>query len=271
MNVLLTGHKGRIGPTVYKQLVAAGFDVSGFDLADSDDILNFDAVKRAASGKQAIVHVAGIAGDRGRPPAEVMSVNLAGTINVLFAAEAQAVPRVIYLSSGRSLGMLDRAPDYLPLDDNHRGLPPSPYGLAKWLAEELCESFTQRTSIDTICLRAVAVFGPEDYRAAAPHRILHPGKTWDLGVHLDVRDLADATVAAVTTNFRGHTRILLSAADCRDDEPVRTLASRYLPDVPWRGGEEYERDSYRSLVDINKAKQILGWSPKHRWPKRTAS
>ena len=272
MRVLLTGHRGRLGPTIFRRLVEAGHVVTGFDLTDGDDILDFEAVKRAAAGTDVIVHVAGIAGDRARTPAEMMSVNLAGTINVVFAAEAQGARRIVYLSSGRALGMLDRAPDYLPLDDNHRGLPPSPYGLAKWLAEELCESFTQRTAIDTICLRSVAVFTDAEYRASPRSvKTIPPGRVWDLGVHIDIRDLANAVTAAVTCAFRGHTRILLAAADIAEERPTLELLRSYLPQVPWSGGAEFDADSHRSLIDISKAKKILGWAPAYAWPGRSAA
>ena len=42
-----------------------------------------------------------------------------------------------------------------------------PYGLSKWLAEEMCEAFTARTGIETLCLRPVQVFDAEGYEAAA--------------------------------------------------------------------------------------------------------
>jgi UDP-glucose 4-epimerase len=37
------------------------------------------------------------------------------------------------------------------------------------------------------------------------------------------------------------------------------------PDVPWRGGPEYDADPFKALVDNSKAKRVLGWQPKHTW------
>jgi UDP-glucose 4-epimerase len=268
LRVLLTGHRGRLGPSIAQRLVADGHDVTGFDLADGQNIMDAAAVARAAHGMDAIVHVAGLAGDRPAAAADILAVNLAGTSNVLCAAETQRIPRVVYMSSGRSLGLLERDPDYLPLDDDHRGLSSQPYALAKWLAEEMCAAFTQRVGIDTICLRPVQVFSDEDYQRALSAPARPHSANWPLGVHIHVLDVADAVAAAVACPHRGHNRMLLCAADIADRRPTLDLVAERLPHVPWRGGREFEDDPYRALIDITRAQAILGWSPRHTWPGR---
>jgi UDP-glucose 4-epimerase len=270
VKILLTGSRGRLGPAIDRQLTAAGHQVMGFDLADGRDVRDAEAVRHAARECELIVHAAGLADDRGGHAAEIMAINLLGTWNVLLAAEAERMRRVVHFSSGKALGMLERDPDYLPLDDNHRGLPTRPYGLAKWLSEEMCQAFTTRTGIDTLCLRPVAVFDAAGYAraAAAPVTPIEPGKPWHMGVHIDLRDVASATLAAVNTSFRGHVRVLLCAADIADRRPTRELVAERLKHVPWRGTAAPADDPFRSLVDITHAQQVLGFSPRHRWPGR---
>jgi UDP-glucose 4-epimerase len=270
MIILLTGSRGRLGPAVAEALTAAGHEVRGFDLADGLDVRDAEAVRRAAQGVDLVVHAAGLADDRGGNAADIMSINLLGTWNVLLAAETEKISRVVYFSSGKSIGMLEREPDYLPMDDEHRGLPTRPYGLAKWLSEEMCAAFTQRTGIDTICLRPVAVFDEEGYAKAmnSPPRPNVPGAVWHLGVHVDLRDVAAATVAAVNTTFRGHVRLLVCADDIADRRPTLELVAERLKHVTWRGGPEFARDPYRSLVDISLTARVLGFHPQHRWPGR---
>jgi nucleoside-diphosphate-sugar epimerase len=268
VRILLTGHRGRLGPSIEQRLLADGHAVRGFDLIDGDDIMDFAAVGRAARETDVIVHVAGLAGDRRAAPADVMAINLIGTSNVLLAAEAEGVRRVVYMSSGRSLGLLERDPDYLPLDDDHRGLPSQPYALAKWLAEEMCAAFTHRTGIDTICLRPVAVFGDEDYARALSAPAPPAAGIWPLGVHIHALDVADAVAASVGCAASGHARMLLCATDIADRRPTLALVTARLPHVPWRGGDEFGRDPYRALVDIARAQQLLGWSPRRTWPGR---
>jgi UDP-glucose 4-epimerase len=273
MKILLTGNRGRLGPSIERQLLQDGHQVCGFDLASNDNILDAGAVCAAATGVDAIIHVAGVAGDRGRPAAEVLGVNLAGTANVLVAAETQGVPRVVYMSSGRALGLLERDPDYLPLDDDHRGLPSAPYALSKWLAEEMCEAFSVRTGVRTICLRPVQVFGEADYRQALSKSVqaARSGGFWPLGVHINVLDLASAVAAAVRCDAPQHARLLLCAADIASERPTLDLVAEHIPHVPWRGREVYQTDRHRSLVDTRKAQALLDWRPVNLWPGRKSS
>jgi UDP-glucose 4-epimerase len=268
--VLLTGHRGRLGPAIIEALAGAGHEVRGFDLADGGDVRDAQALARAARGAQVIVHAAGLADDRDGTPADIMSINVLGTWNVLLAAETNQISRVVYFSSGKSLGMLERNPDYLPMDDAHRGLPTRPYGLAKWLSEEMCAAFTQRTGIDTICLRPVAVFDAEGYSRMlnGPKRVAAPGVAWHMGVHIDLRDVAEATLRAVETAFHGHIRLLLCSSDIADRRPTLELVAEQLPKVEWRGGGEFADDPFRSLIDCSPAEQVLGFRPRHRWPGR---
>ncbi|MGA8706496.1 MAG: NAD-dependent epimerase/dehydratase family protein [Steroidobacteraceae bacterium] len=272
MIVLVTGHRGRLGAAIADALTSGGYEVRGFDLADGGDVLDSEAVRRAAQGVTSIVHIAGIAGDRPARPADIMAVNLLGTWNVLLAAEAAGIGRVVYFSSGKALGMLERDPDYLPIDDAHRGLPSLPYALSKWLAEEMCAAFTARSGIDTLCLRPVQAFDERSYAIAMAGPAWTPGAKgcWPLGVHVDIRDVAVGARAALECEARGHHRMLLAGVDIASRQPTLELVASILPAVPWRGGEEYVRDPYRSLVDCTHARQILGWSPRHAWPGRTS-
>jgi UDP-glucose 4-epimerase len=270
--VLVTGHLGRLGAAIVASLTAGGHEVRGFDIAEGGDIRDSEAVSRAARGARAIVHIAGLAGDRPARPADIMAVNLLGTWNVLLAAETTGISRVIYFSSGKSLGMLERDPDYLPIDDAHRGLPSLPYALSKWLAEEMCGAFTARSGIDNLCLRPVQAFDAESYATsmAAPAWSTGSPGCWPMGVHIDIRDIATAARAAVECAATGHHRLLLAGPDIASRRPTLEMVAAMLPAVPWRGGKEYERDPYRSLVDCTRAQQVLGWAARHAWPGRSS-
>lgn len=273
MIVLLTGHKGRLGTAIAQHLRDRGYGVRGFDLVEGGDVRNSAALLDAARGVDSIVHVAGLAGDRPAEPAGIMAANLLGTWNVLLAAEAHAIRRVVYFSSGKALGMLERDPDYLPVDDDHRGLPSQPYALSKWLSEEMCAAFTARTNIDTLCLRPVQVFDQSSYAQAmaAPGWRPESKGSWHMGVHVDIRDVAAATSAALECAAGGHRRLLLCADDIAAPRPTLELVAELLPSVPWRGGPEYVHEPYRSLVDTRRARETLGWEPQFRWPGRGPS
>lgn len=267
MRVLVTGHRGRLGGAVGAALERAGHEWAGFDL-DEGDVRDPAAVTAAARGAEAIVHLAGLADDVSDDQMAKMSVNALGTWSVLLAAEAAGVGRVVNFSSGKALGMTERLPDYAPIDDDHPATPTRAYGLAKLISEDMCEAFTRRTGIPTVCLRPVAVFDGDDYRrweeqlAAEEPSVDEP---WHMGVFVDVRDTADAAVLALTEPPSGHVRLLLCADDPAIDGDSAELARRRMPSVAWRGGSD-GRDSF---VDCALAKRVLGWQPRHRWDGRT--
>jgi nucleoside-diphosphate-sugar epimerase len=134
----------------------------------------------------------------------------------------------------------------------------------------MCAAFTQRTGIDTLCLRPVAVFDAPGYERMlkSSPRPPAPGTPWHMGVHIDVRDVAEATRCAVETSFRGHTRLLLCASDIADRRPTLQLVAEHLPQIEWRGGREFADEPFRSLIDCSRAEELLGFRPRYGWPGR---
>jgi len=271
MKVFITGNRGRIGSVIEAQLTATGHTVVGFDRADGKDILDGAAVRRAAAGCEAAIHLASMLGRPHDDPDETMAVGVQGTWHVLMAAKEEKMQRVVYFSSVNALGIFmgQRAPDYFPIDDNHPPYPSSPYGIAKRLAEEMCRHFTEKHGISTICLRPPWVMPPDfkekilGWRQENPEREWKP--VWEYGAFCDVRDVANAAVLGLTCPDPGHVTLLLCADDINSDTPSREMAAKVHPAVPWRGGPEYERDPYRALVDNSRAKAVLGWQPQYKW------
>ncbi|MBX3013229.1 MAG: NAD(P)-dependent oxidoreductase [Caldilineaceae bacterium] len=275
MKVFVTGHRGRIGSMITEQLVAQGHTVVGYDRADGQSILDGQAVRTAAQGCDAAIHLASLLGGPDDDPDETVQVSLMGTWHVLQAAAAEQMQRVIYFSSVNALGIFMglKKPDHLPIDDTYPPQPMSPYGLSKRLAEEMCFYFTQRTGIATICLRPPWVLHPEYYERLRTWRAEDPERewqhSWEYGAFCDVRDVVAAAVLGLTCPDPGHVTLLLCADDINSDHPSRALAQRVHPDVPWVGGPEYDQDPFRALVSNQRAKDILGWRPQYRWRDNT--
>ncbi|HYN34547.1 MAG TPA: NAD-dependent epimerase/dehydratase family protein [Ilumatobacteraceae bacterium] len=109
MNVLVTGGSSLIGAGVANALAARGNEVTCLQRSHSalvdakvaqhlGDIRERDVVAEAATGCDAIVHVAAKVGVVG-PWEDYRSINVDGTANVVAAALARGVPRVVYVSS----------------------------------------------------------------------------------------------------------------------------------------------------------------------------
>lgn len=274
VRILVTGHRGHAGRPVASHLERLGHDVAGFDLASGDDLLDCAAVKRAARGCAAIVHLGGIPNNDAGTPEEIMAVNALGTWHVLLAAEAAGVGRVVHFSSVQVFGICEGEglPDRFPVDDAHPRRATRGYGLSKRLTEDMCASFTARTGIASVALRPTWIWEPGMYQRIEARWRADPGTEWDpyweYGTFVDVRDVATAVERALTVPLAGHHRLLLCAADIAASEPSLDMAARLSPGVPFSDRGAFARDPWRALYDCSAATRVLGWRPGYRWSDR---
>ncbi len=282
MRLMVTGSAGRIGRTLVGILREAGYEIRTFDRTaqhkNNDwehipgDLRDIQAVRRAAQGMDAVVHLGAIPSDHYGTGDEVLTVNVQGTWNVLFAAAEAGVERVVYFSSVNALGVVGghRVTSRFPINDSYPNLPLSSYQLSKHLAEEACRSFSEKHGFATLCLRPVGVIFPDNYAYYRRFRIedlAERGKR-EYWAYVDVRDVCSATLCALKAQGVLHDVFLLSAADTSLPIPTEELVDRYYPEVPWEGvsRQEYLADNpYRSLMDFSRAHQRLGWKPERHW------
>jgi nucleoside-diphosphate-sugar epimerase len=282
MRVLVTGSAGRIGRTLVSMLRESGYEIRTFDRTAQHkkndwehfpgDLRDIHAVRRAAEGMDAIAHLGAIPSDHQGAGDDVLSVNVQGTWNVLFAAAETGVERVVYFSSINALGIVGghSVTSYFPIDDNYPNLPLSPYQLSKHLAEEACRSFSAKYGFATLCLRPVGVTHPDIYAFYKRFRVedrMERGKR-EYWAYVDVRDVCSATLYALKAQDVRHDVFLLSAADTSLPIPTNELVDRYYPDIPWVGQsrEEYlANNPHRSLLDCSRAHNLLGWKPAYNW------
>jgi UDP-glucose 4-epimerase len=271
MRVFLTGSSGKIGSVVDRIFTAAGHEIVGFDKAKGDDIMDAAAVHKAMEGCDWVAHLAMAMGKQ-YAAEETFASGTVGTFNVLQAAEAHGVKRIASYSSVNAMGLFmgEDTPDFLPLDESHTCRPGRPYGTSKYLGEEICRLFTQRTGVPTVCIRPPAVWTDEYVvwirEARAENAEFEWTPYWEYGCYIHVEDLAQATLCALTCPDPGHVSLLVVASDISStDLTSRELVQKLLPDIDWRGGAEYEADPYKALVNNDRARQVLGWEPQFRW------
>ncbi|NKB66634.1 MAG: NAD-dependent epimerase/dehydratase family protein [Candidatus Latescibacteria bacterium] len=272
MKILLTGSSGLVGSQIDTDLATQDHTVVEYDLTQGRDILDPGALLNASRGCDAIIHSAALLGLDEQSDTDIMAVNLQGTWNVLATAQKAGIQRVVFLSSVDALGLFkgEGSPDYLPLNEAHPCRPGTPYGISKYLAENMCRLFCAATDVSVVCLRPPGVWDESIYAWVQSERAQRASFEWDpfweYGAFIDVRDLSRACIRALTCGIEDFACLLVTAADITTSgRTSRQLAEFVMPHVEWRGGAQYEREPFRSLVETENAQRILDWSPQHSW------
>jgi UDP-glucose 4-epimerase len=174
MRVLVTGGAGFIGSHLADALLARGDDVVVADDLSAGRAARLDpqvslhkvsitdasAFAEVVEGSHPdlICHLAAQIDVRAsvKSPADDAQVNIVGTVNVLEAARAVGA-RVLFASSGGALYGRD-AP--IPSREDVLPLPESPYGIAKYCAEQYIGLYNRLHGTSHSVLRLANVYGP---------------------------------------------------------------------------------------------------------------
>jgi nucleoside-diphosphate-sugar epimerase len=288
MKVVITGGAGLIGRRAAADLAAHGHELVCVDRVSPPsqlcrslavDLMDVRAVERVFQGAHAVVHLARVkfpytasgydaAARVWRKPdtlgdAERFSANVTMTYNVLAAAFAAGVERLVLGSSFAVYGFYypsrPMVPDYVPIDEAHPRRPDDPYGLSKLAGEELADGFARRSSMQIASLRFPGVAGddPAAFLSLQSLAMRGPG---GLGTYVDARDAAAACRAALEAQFEGHQPFNICAPTTLLDLPTRELLRAQFPQVT-----EIRTDAAGNWAgyDTSKAEKMLGFKACH--------
>jgi len=189
MKILIIGGAGYIGSHVARELLDRGHRVTVFDNFSSGlkenifpeeevipgDILDYPALEKAMAGSfDALVHLAAFkaAGESMLKPEKYSVNNIAGTINILNAACAAGIRRLVFSSSAATYG----EPRYLPIDEDHPTEPENYYGFTKLEIERFLAWYDKLKGLRFAALR---YFNAAGYDVAG--RIKGLERTWPAG------------------------------------------------------------------------------------------
>ena len=284
MKILVTGGAGFIGSHLVKALVEAGYSVRVLDNLSTGslenlrglsldfvkgDVRNYDEVEKAVKGMEAVVHLAALidVSESVEKPLDYLEVNVKGTLNV--ARASRNVDTVIFSSSCAVYG----EPEKLPIDEDHRINPKSPYAASKAGGEAYIISYANLYGYRPVILRFFNVYGPKQSRAYSgvitefirraargdPPIIYGDGEQTRDFIH--VRDAVDAVVRSLKSNASGIYNIGSGKATKISELAylvLKTMNINALPVyMPPRPG-----DIRNSVADIKKAKEELHFEPK---------
>jgi UDP-glucose 4-epimerase len=232
VKALVTGVAGFIGSHLAERLVAGGATVTGLDcftdyyprarkeanLARLREAPGFSLVETSLAkanlpflleGVTQVFHLAAQAGVRkswGRDFHVYTVNNVEGTQILLEACTDQPIERLVYASSSSVYG--DEVS--LPMREDARPQPVSPYGVTKLSAEQLCHLYYVNYQVPTVSLRYFTVYGPRQRPDMGFHRFLKAVMANEavaqFGDGRQTRDftfVADAVSATLAASTRG--------------------------------------------------------------------
>jgi UDP-glucose 4-epimerase len=171
---LVTGAAGFIGRSIAAELLKRGDSVRGVDsfiTGKRSNLVGLEAMEfvegdlvdpavcaKVCDGVDFVFHEAALASVP-RSVADPVSTNnncVGATLNVLVAARAAGVRRVVYAGSSSAYGDTPTLPKYEGMSPD----PISPYAVAKLAGEQYMRSFSRVYGLETVTLRYFNVFGP---------------------------------------------------------------------------------------------------------------
>jgi nucleoside-diphosphate-sugar epimerase len=214
MRILVTGGTGFSGKALVRRLLDQGHAVVALDYKEGlktrelrewgaevilGSVTDAEVVRRSMRGVEVVHHLAAAFREMNVPDSHYWNVNVQGTRNVLEAALAEGVRKLVYCSTCGVHGNIDRPPggEDAPIQ------PADYYQRTKYEAEPVVQEFHRR-GLPSVILRPAAIYGPGDperflmiYRRVArgSFPMFGDGKTLYHPLYID--NLVDAFVLAM--------------------------------------------------------------------------
>ena len=300
MRLLVTGGAGYIGGVVTLHLLRAGHQVTVLDdlsTGHRDSVPDGaafvegtleEAASAVLSGEQydGVLHFAAkaLVGESTQHPERYWRTNVVGSLALLEAMRANAVPRLVFSSTAATYG----EPDEVPIVETAPTRPTNPYGASKLAVDMMITSEAQAHGLGAVSLRyfnvAGASGGQGERHATETHIIpialqVVSGRRPVFGIfgddyptpdgtcirdYVHVDDLADAHLLALDNAVPGEHRIYnlgsgagFSVLDVV--EAVRRVTGHPVPTevMPRRGG-----DPAVLVASSARIREDLGWVPR---------
>lgn len=297
--VAVSGGAGFLGLHLVRRLVADGYRVRTLDLVELVDPLTGGNVEqivgdvrdgRAAAalvdGASHVVHAAAALPIQ-ESRAAIWSANVEGTGCVLAASAGAHLQRAVFISSTAVYGV----PAKHPIEEGDPLVGVGAYGESKIAAEGLCGEFARR-GLETVIIRPKTFLGPERLGVfeilfdwiREGRRIPILGSGHNRYQLLAVEDLVDAIVRSLDAPVAGQALNIGAERFATVREDMEALiahagsGSRVFP-IPVRPAElslralelaklsplaewHYKTAHRDSFVSVDRAKELLGWSPR---------
>jgi nucleoside-diphosphate-sugar epimerase len=273
--IVVTGAAGQAGRAVTADLREHGYHVLATDTvvsrADRDEgmlkaeLTDYGQAVEVLADADAVVHLANIPAPGLSTPAVTFNANITMNFNVFQAAAAGKLSRVVWASSETTLGLpFDTPPRYAPVDEDHYPVPTTTYALSKVASETIAGHIAEWSGIPFVALRFSNIMAPEDYEYFPSVWDDATKRKWNLWGYIDQRDVAQACRLALEADaeaVKGNPAFIIAAADTVMNRPSAELLAEVYPQV------KLTRDvgEHGTLLAIDRAREVLGFTPAHSW------
>jgi UDP-glucose 4-epimerase len=236
------------------------------------DIRDADIVRKLSAGMDAVIHMATLRITAcAAEPREALGVMCDGTFNVVDAAQAAGVKKVIAASSASIYGAASAFPTS---EDHHPYNNRTWYGASKIMLEGLLRTFNDMYGLPYVALRYFNVYGPrmdihgkytevlirwmERIAARQAPLILGDGKTTMDFVYID--DVARSNILALASDINDDVFNVASGTETSlnqlAEKLLRVMGSDLQPEF---GPERKVNPVPRRLADTSNAERQLGF------------
>jgi nucleoside-diphosphate-sugar epimerase len=225
----------------------------------------------------AIIHCAAIVGvvaSAGAPFA-TFRVNVEGTLHLLEAMRLLGVKRLINLSTEEIYGHFRSD----LINEDHPCLPVMPYGISKFVVEQLARDYVRLYELECIHLRTCWVYGPGLPRARVPKTLIDAAVTGkpmhlpsggDFRVdHVYIDDLVAGVIAAIDKPQHRYDAYHIASGVAPPLSEIVAIIRDLVPGADLSiGPGEYRFDDRTAVVrkgalDISRARDELGYVPRY--------
>ena len=282
---LVLGGAGFIGTALVKRLYEIGFDVTAMDRYWSvkpdgvecltGDIFDTACLNDVMPNQNIVFHLVSttVPASSNKSPIFDCETNVVGALKVLDAMVENNVGKIVFSSSG---GTVYGIPDSIPITEDAPNFPISAYGIGKLAIEKYLNLYSYLYGMHAVALRISNPYGPGQAPEKGQGVIATFVKRALLGETIEIYgdgsvvrdfiyidDVIDALIASeqIRKPFSlvniglgqgiSLLEVLVSIEKVLGNKVTATFRPSRVCDVP------------EVVLDVQKARSVLGWRPKH--------